>query len=70
MMFSCALRIQSMKYLGFSLEDIKNRLPSINTPMEASRVLIEQAKGIREKINSLKDMLESIEKLFDVGKRK
>jgi len=56
-------QIQSMKYLGFSLEDIKSRLPSIDTPGEVSSVLIEQAKAIREKINSLKDVLESIEKL-------
>ena len=56
-------QIQSMKYLGFSLEDIKNRLPKIDTPEEVSSVLTEQAKGIREKIESLKDVLESIEKL-------
>ena len=56
-------QIQSMKYLGFSLEDIKNRLPQINTPKEVSNLLLEQAKGVRETIESLKDVLESIEKL-------
>jgi len=56
-------QIQSMKYLGFSLEDIKNRLPKINTPKEISAVLTEQAKGVRETIKSLKEVLESIEKL-------
>ncbi|MCL2838981.1 MAG: MerR family transcriptional regulator [Oscillospiraceae bacterium] len=56
-------QIQSMKYLGFSLEDIKTRIPSIETPEEVSALLAEQAKGIREKIKSLKDVLVSIEKL-------
>lgn len=56
-------QIQSMKYLGFSLEDIKARLPSIETPEEVASLLSEQAKTIREKIDSLTDILESIEKL-------
>lgn len=56
-------QIQSMKYLGFSLEDIKNRLPSINTPEEVSSVLTMQTKEIREKIKHLKDVLKSLEKL-------
>ncbi len=56
-------QIQSMKYLGFSLEDIKTRIPSINTPQEVSSALMEQATGIREKIESLKNVLESVEKL-------
>lgn len=56
-------QIQSMKYLGFSLEDIKTRLPSINTIEEVANVLSEQAKSIREKINSLTDVLEATEKL-------
>lgn len=56
-------QIQSMKYLGFSLEDIKTRLLSIDTPEEVASALSEQAKTIREKIDSLTDVLESIEKL-------
>ena len=55
--------IQSMKYLGFSLDDIKNKLPQINTPQEVSAALTNQAKGVREMIDSLKDVLESIEML-------
>jgi len=55
-------QIQSMKYLGFSLKDIKTMLPSINTPEEVSNVLAEQAKGIREKVKSLTEVLDSIEK--------
>ncbi|MCL2547499.1 MAG: MerR family transcriptional regulator [Oscillospiraceae bacterium] len=56
-------QIQSIKHLGFSLEDIKTRLPSINTPAEVSSVLIEQAASMREKIKLLKEVLQSLEKL-------
>ena len=56
-------QIQAMKYLGFSLEDIKIRLSSIDTPKEMSNILVEQARGIREKICSLRDSLKTIEKL-------
>jgi len=56
-------QIQSMKYLGFSLEDIKTCLPFIDTPKEVSNILTEQAKEVREKIDSLNDVLTSIEKL-------
>ena len=59
----CLYHIQSMKYLGFSLKEIKMRLPLISTPEEVASTLSEQAKIVREKINSLTDVLESIEKL-------
>jgi len=56
-------QILAMKSLGFSLEDIKHRLPSVNTPQEISSLLAEQARDIRAKINSLKETLAAIEKL-------
>jgi len=56
-------QIQAMKHLGFSLKDIKARLPATDTPEEVSNILSKHAKGIREKINSLQDSLNSIEKL-------
>ena len=56
-------QIQAMKYLGFSLKEIKVYLPTIDTSEEMSRVLIERAKAIRKKINTLKDSLDDIEKL-------
>ena len=60
-------QIQAMKFLGFSLDDIKNRLPKIDTHEEVSAVLKEQAKGIRESISSLKHALNAVEKLsFEV----
>lgn len=56
-------QIQSMKYLGFSLNDIKTRLVSLETPEEVVAVLTVQANAVREKIASLSEVLETIEKL-------
>ena len=56
-------QILAMKYLGFSLDDIKGRLTSLETPEEVAAVLSEQAAGIREKIESLKDVLDALEKM-------
>ena len=56
-------QIQSMKYLGFSLDDIKNRLINLETPAEVAEVLTEQAKLIKEQIASLTEVLDAIEKL-------
>jgi len=56
-------QIQSMKFLGFSLDDIKNRLVSLDTPEQVADALTEQAKEIREKIDSLSEALEAVEKL-------
>lgn len=56
-------QVQSMKYLGFSLDDIKNRLMSLETSTDVAGALSEQATVIREKIASLSDVLQAIEKL-------
>lgn len=40
----------SLKHLGFSLDDIKNRLSSLDTPAEMADVLMEQAAVVRQKI--------------------
>lgn len=56
-------QILSIKELGFTLDEIKVRLPSINTPEEASDVLMEQAKELRKKIISITNTLDAIEKL-------
>ena len=56
-------QINSMKYLGFSLAEIKDKLPAIDTPKEISDLLTHQAIEVREKIKSLVDVLESIEGL-------
>ena len=56
-------QIQAMKYLDFSLDDIKTRLADIDTPEQVADILTEQAKAVREKIASLTEVLDTIEKL-------
>lgn len=56
-------QILSMKHLGFSLDDIKNRLISLDTPDDIARVLTEQAAIIREKLENLAESLKQIETL-------
>ena len=56
-------QILSMKYLGFSLDDIKNRLVSLDTPTDVAAALTENAAAIREKMAALLETLEAIETL-------
>jgi DNA-binding transcriptional MerR regulator len=56
-------QIQSMKYLGFSLDDIKTRLISLETSGEVAAALEEQVAEIRRKIAALSDALAATEKL-------
>ena len=56
-------QIQSMKYLGFSLADIKNRLICLDAPDDIATMLTEQAANVREKITSLSESLRAIETL-------
>ena len=56
-------QIQSLKYLGFSLDDIKTRLVSLDTPEEVADTLTEQAAAMRKKIADLSEALEAIELL-------
>jgi len=56
-------QIQSMKYLGFSLSDIKDRLVSLDTPAQVADALTEQARVIKEKIAALSEALGAVEKL-------
>jgi len=56
-------QIQSMKYLGFSLDDIKNRLVSLDTPEDMAAALAEQAQAIRAKMASLAEVLAALEAL-------
>ena len=60
-------QIQSMKSLGFSLEDIKNRLVTLENPEDVVNILTEQAESMREKITDLSNALQAIEALkFEV----
>ena len=52
-----------MKSLGFSLDDIKERLTSLETPADVANALTEQADDIRRKIEQLQASLSAIEQL-------
>ena len=56
-------QIISLKSLGFSLDDIKKRLISLETPADIANALTEQADDIRQKIEQLKVSLSAIEQL-------
>ena len=56
-------QIISLKSLGFSLDDIKRRLISLETPTEVANTLAEQADDIRRKIEQLTASLTAIEQL-------
>ncbi len=56
-------QILSMKSLGFSLDDIKHRLVSLETPEDVAEALAEQAEAIRKQIASLTETLDTVEKL-------
>ena len=53
----------SLKHLGFSLNDIKNRLIPLDAPAEIADVLAEQAAAVRQKIESLSESLRELEAL-------
>lgn len=54
-------QIISLKSLGFSLDDIKQRLISLETPTDVANALTEQADDIRRKIEQLTASLTAIE---------
>ncbi|MCL2563158.1 MAG: MerR family transcriptional regulator [Oscillospiraceae bacterium] len=56
-------QILSLKSLGFSLDDIKNRLITLDTPQDVAGALAEHAVAIREKLDSLSESLRAIEAL-------
>lgn len=56
-------QILSLKSLGFTLDDIKERLIKLETPKDMANALSEQANDIRNKIKNLQDSLTAIEQL-------
>lgn len=56
-------QIMSLKSLGFSLDDIKQRLISLETPTDVANALTKQADVIRGKIEQLTASLTAIEQL-------
>ena len=53
-------QILSLKHLGFSLGDIKNRLIPLDTPEAVAKVLDEQATALREKLEDLTEALREL----------
>ena len=56
-------QIQSLKSLGFSLKDIKERLIPLDTPQEVAAVLSEQALLVQQKIEQLSSSLSALQAL-------
>lgn len=56
-------QILSLKHLGFSLDDIKNRLIPLDTPNEIAAVLEQQETAVQKKINSLSESLRELKAL-------
>ena len=56
-------QILSLKQLGFSLQDIKNRLIPLDTPDEVADALAQQAEEVRRKVESLSESLRELELL-------
>ncbi len=56
-------QILTLKSLGFSFDEIKNRLTSIDTPQKAIIALTEQSNTIQTQINTLTQSLQAIELL-------
>lgn len=56
-------QILSMKHLGFSLDEIKTHLTSLDTPADVADALDKQAIAVQEKIASHSTTLEEIELL-------
>ena len=58
-------QILSMKFLGFSLDEIKSNLVSLDTPKEVINVLIKQKDAVRSQIESLTSALSAIDALLE-----
>lgn len=56
-------QILSLKHLGFSLDDIKNRLIPLDTPADIAEILSEQAAAVRDKIDRLSESLKELDAL-------
>lgn len=56
-------QILSLKHLGFSLDDIRNRLIPLDTSAEIAKVLEEQALAVQQKIETLSESLRELQAL-------
>ncbi|MNZ73316.1 Nodulation protein NolA [compost metagenome] len=58
-------QILSLKYLRFSLEEIKNNLFQLNTPSEVAGILLKQKEIVQSQIAALVQALTAIDALYD-----
>jgi len=58
-------QILSMKFLGFSLDEIKNNILSLDTPQEVEDILSKQKEVVKSQIDNLTMALSAIESLQD-----
>ena len=58
-------QILSFKYLGFSLEEIKNRLFTLDSPQQVAEALEHQKQAIKEQIAELQEALQAASALHD-----
>lgn len=58
-------QILSFKYLGFSLEEIKSKLFTLDTPQDVAKALEHQKRAIKEEISKLKEALEAVNSLHE-----
>ena len=56
-------QILSLKSLGFSIDEIKNRLTAIDTPEEVAAALTEQGEAVQAQIDALTQSLHDIQTL-------
>lgn len=58
-------QILSLKYLGFSLEDIKYRLISLDNPDDVVKMLNSQEQALKSQIEKLKKAVSAVQSLRD-----
>lgn len=58
-------QIRSFKHLGFSLDDIRSRLLSLDDPQDFAALLLHQKKVMEEEIHDLNEALEAIDALYE-----
>lgn len=56
-------QIRSLKHLGFSLSEIREKLLGLDEPQDVAEMLSGQAQAVRDQIESLTETLGKIEKL-------
>lgn len=58
-------QILSFKYLGFSLEDIKHKLISLDNPDDVVKMLNSQEQALKSQIKKLKEAVSAVQSLRD-----